>query len=111
MKKIQIKRGTRAQIDAAAAASGLVTGEPYLITDEARLAVATAANAYQGALKQNETIPVANGGTGLTSPGASGNVLTSNGTAWVSQAAAASSQDYGLITGTVDSSYDYGALA
>ena len=27
------------------------------------------------------------GGTGLTSPGASGNVLTSNGTAWVSQAA------------------------
>lgn len=27
-----------------------------------------------------------NGGTGLTSPGTSGNVLTSNGTAWVSQA-------------------------
>lgn len=31
-------------------------------------------------------LPVANGGTGLTSPGANGNVLTSNGTAWVSSA-------------------------
>jgi len=29
-------------------------------------------------------IPVASGGTGLTSPGASGNVLTSNGTNWTS---------------------------
>lgn len=31
-------------------------------------------------------LPVASGGTGLTSPGTSGNILTSNGTAWVSQA-------------------------
>jgi hypothetical protein len=30
------------------------------------------------------TLAVANGGTGVTSPGTSGNVLTSNGTAWVS---------------------------
>lgn len=29
-------------------------------------------------------LPAASGGTGLTSPGTSGNVLTSNGTAWVS---------------------------
>lgn len=36
------------------------------------------------------TLPIANGGTGLTSPSTSGNVLTSNGTAWVSQAPAAS---------------------
>jgi hypothetical protein len=36
------------------------------------------------------TLPAANGGTGLTSPGTSGNVLTSNGTAWVSSAPAAS---------------------
>jgi hypothetical protein len=35
------------------------------------------------------TLPAANGGTGLTSPGTSGNVLTSNGTAWVSSAPAA----------------------
>lgn len=32
------------------------------------------------------TLPVANGGTGVTSAGASGNVLTSNGSAWVSSA-------------------------
>ena len=32
------------------------------------------------------TVAAANGGTGLTSVGASGNVLTSNGTTWVSQA-------------------------
>jgi hypothetical protein len=34
-------------------------------------------------------ISPASGGTGLNAPGNSGNVLTSNGTAWVSQAAAA----------------------
>ena len=33
------KRGTRAQLNAAATANGLHAGEPYLITDEARLAV------------------------------------------------------------------------
>jgi hypothetical protein len=32
------------------------------------------------------TLAVANGGTGLTSPGTSGNVLTSNGTGWTSSA-------------------------
>jgi predicted heme/steroid binding protein len=32
------------------------------------------------------TLPAANGGTGVASPGASGNVLTSNGTAWTSSA-------------------------
>jgi hypothetical protein len=31
-------------------------------------------------------LPVANGGTGVTSVGTAGNVLTSNGTAWVSSA-------------------------
>ena len=33
------------------------------------------------------TLVAANGGTGITSPGTAGNVLTSTGTAWVSQAA------------------------
>jgi len=36
------------------------------------------------------TLAVANGGTGLTSPGTAGNLLVSNGSAWVSQAAAPS---------------------
>jgi hypothetical protein len=48
------KRGTRAQINAAAAASQLRAGEVYLITDEARLTVGTAANAHQAAAKQGE---------------------------------------------------------
>jgi hypothetical protein len=34
-------------------------------------------------------LPAGSGGTGLTAPGSSGNVLTSNGTAWTSAAAAA----------------------
>ena len=38
----------------------------------------------------------ASGGTGLTSPGTSGNVLTSNGTTWVSQSVPASP----TLTGT-----------
>jgi hypothetical protein len=40
------------------------------------------------------TITVAKGGTGLTSPGTSGNVLTSNGTAWVSSAPTGGSSQF-----------------
>jgi trimeric autotransporter adhesin len=40
-----------------------------------------------GAVTVAGTLVAANGGTGLTSPGTAGNVLTSNGTAWVSSAA------------------------
>lgn len=36
------------------------------------------------------TLPAGNGGTGLTTPGTAGNVLTSNGSGWVSQAVTAS---------------------
>jgi hypothetical protein len=43
-----------------------------------------------GTLTLGGTLAAANGGTGLTTPGASGNVLTSNGTAWVSSAPSAS---------------------
>lgn len=48
------KRGTRAQIDAAATANGLKAGEVYLLTDEARLTVGIAANAHQPLAKQGE---------------------------------------------------------
>jgi hypothetical protein len=48
------KRGTRAQIDAAAAANGLRVGEVYVITDENRLTIGTATNAHQPIAKQNE---------------------------------------------------------
>ena len=40
------------------------------------------------------TLPAGNGGTGLTSPGTSGNVLTSTGSAWVSSALPASPVTY-----------------
>lgn len=49
------KRGTRAQIDAAAFANGLRHGEVYLMTDEARLTVGTAPNGHQPLAKQGET--------------------------------------------------------
>lgn len=42
----RIKKGTRAQLNAAKAASTLAQAEPYLITDEGRLAVGTAANTF-----------------------------------------------------------------
>jgi chemotaxis response regulator CheB len=54
MASIRHKRGTRAQIDAAAAGSQLRTGEVYLITDEARLTVGTASSAHSPLAKQSE---------------------------------------------------------
>ena len=42
----------------------------------------------QGDIVLGGTLGVANGGTGLTSPGTNGNILVSNGTGWVSQAPA-----------------------
>jgi hypothetical protein len=51
--------------------------------------------ATSGAVTLAGTLIPANGGTGLTSPGTNGNVLTSNGTAWVSSAPAASGASKG----------------
>lgn len=53
---IQIKRGTRAQIEAARAAGLLKDGEPYLITDETRLAIGTTPNGYSSFLKLEELV-------------------------------------------------------
>lgn len=54
MPSLAHKRGTRAQIDAAATGSGLKAGEVYLITDEARLTVGTTANVHVPLAKQSE---------------------------------------------------------
>ncbi len=43
---LKIKRGTRAQLNAAVSGNSLNLGEPYLITDEGRLAVGTGSNTY-----------------------------------------------------------------
>lgn len=50
---------------------------------------------YVSNLSLGTALSPANGGTGLVSPGTSGNVLTSNGTVWLSQAPTAS----GITTG------------
>lgn len=44
---IKIKRATRAQLNTAAAASELIQGEPYLITDEDRIAVGLSTTTYE----------------------------------------------------------------
>jgi hypothetical protein len=50
------------------------------------LSVGTALSVSGGTLAVT-TVPAANGGTGLTSPGTAGNVLTSTGTGWTSSPA------------------------
>ena len=59
-----------------------ITGSPITTTG-------TLAISYSGT-----ALPAANGGTGLTAVGTSGNVLTSNGTTWVSQAPSSASATY-----------------
>lgn len=54
MPTIRIKRGTQAQLDAAAAASQLADGEPYLITGANRLAVGTGPTGYSAHAKLTE---------------------------------------------------------
>ena len=51
---IKFLRTTRANLDAQKAASGLLVGEPYLITDESRIAIATAVNDYVDFAKESE---------------------------------------------------------
>jgi hypothetical protein len=45
-------------------------------------------------------LPAANGGTGLSSPGTNGNILTSNGSAWVSSAPAGGAYTRTTFTAT-----------
>jgi hypothetical protein len=56
MPSLQIKRGTRAQLDAAAAASGLRVGEPYLVTDEHKLAVGLSQSLYAGVMREDAVV-------------------------------------------------------
>lgn len=51
---LKVKRGTKAQIDAAAVANQLLQGEPYLITDEGRLAVGLTSGTYAAFAKTTE---------------------------------------------------------
>lgn len=53
---IRIKRGTRAQLNTAAAANQLVAGEPYLITDEGRIAIGRSTSTYETFAKETERL-------------------------------------------------------
>jgi hypothetical protein len=77
---IQIKRGTRAQIEAAKAAGELKDGEPYLIIDEDRIAVGTSSNGYSSFVKlselEDEKVAVSNtGAPGYLYPDANSGIL------------------------------------
>lgn len=52
---LKIKRGTRAQLNGAVASNTLNLGEPYLITDEGRIAIGTGSNTYADFAKTGET--------------------------------------------------------
>lgn len=52
---IQFKRGTRAELDSLAIRRGLAIGEPFLITDENRFALATSDRTYTSFAFETET--------------------------------------------------------
>lgn len=58
-----------------------------------------------------KTVPATAGGTGLTSPGANGNVLTSNGTVWTSAALPAGGLTYVYKTANYNVANKEGVLA
>ena len=78
---LKIKRGTRAQLTAAANSGSLLAGEPYLVTDEGRFAIGLSGSSFEAFAKQSEV------GTG-------GNI----------------NRDYGLVSSQPSSSADYGSI-
>lgn len=54
MANIRVKRGTRAALNAAAAANGLAAGEPYFITDESRFAIGTSTSSFTAFAKETD---------------------------------------------------------
>ena len=61
--EIILRYGTRAALDAVAAANGLLKGEPFLIDDEDRLGVALSVSTYETFAKASEA---GGGGGGLS---------------------------------------------
>jgi hypothetical protein len=77
--------------------AGPNTNTNYTITlpqETGTLVTTGVTTGLNGSAISTGTVAASVGGTGITSVGTSGNVLTSNGTAWVSQAAAAGGGDY-----------------
>ena len=64
MAKVLNKRGTRSEINVAAATGALNAGEVYLITDEDRIAIGTSTSTYESYAKESES--GGGGGSGTT---------------------------------------------
>lgn len=64
MAKVLNKRGTRSEINVAAATGALNAGEVYLITDEDRIAIGTSTSTYETYAKESEA--GGGGGSGTT---------------------------------------------
>jgi len=80
---LKIKRGSRAQLNSAVSANTLNLGEPYLISDESRIAIGTGSNTFVDFAKFSE-LPTVNNGTlslEIGTAAATNNAITvSNGT-------------------------------
>jgi hypothetical protein len=89
--------GTVTSVDVSGGSTGLTTsGGPVTTT---------------GTITIAGTLAAANGGTGLTAPGTSGNILTSNGAAWTSAAPVAGGVTYVAKTTTYTTQNLEGVLA
>ena len=78
---LKIKRGTRAQLNAAVSSNALNLGEPYLITDEGRIAVGTGSNTFADFSKVSETQPINSNLTSISNLTGAG-ILQKTVTGW-----------------------------
>lgn len=79
-KLIKFLQTTKANLETQKAASGLIDGEPYLITDEGRIAVGTGVNTYSEMAKKSEIPTSGEIWTALTGTYASATTFTFTGT-------------------------------
>lgn len=103
---IQLYRTTT--VSAAPTAGNLADGELAINTADGKLFYKDSSSAVQ--VIGWKTVPATAGGTGLTSPGANGNVLTSNGTTWTSAALPAGGLTYIFTTTPITLADKQGAL-
>lgn len=84
MPSVRVKRGTRSQISAAAASSGLRQGELYHVTDEGRIDLGTGVGASVALAKKSEVplLPLALSNL-AQSGAATGDSIVWDGTSWV----------------------------
>lgn len=103
---IQLYRTTT--VSAAPTAGNLADGELAINTNDGKLFYKDSSSAVQ--VIGWKTVPATAGGTGLTSPGANGNVLTSNGTTWTSAVLPAGGLTYIFTTTPITLADKQGAL-